>query len=536
MSEYRAALALEPGFLLARTNLANALLHSGDPEAARTQFARVFRADPDNAIALEGAAELAVADGKPDDAIAQLVKAAAAEPLEPRPLARAGKIAMDAGREDDAKRYLDQALEIDPGYLPAFAFLAAMDLVKGDYPAAEKIYRDAADYAPDDAGAQVAHARILALMKKWDQALVRYKRAVALAPDNAEYLLQLGQCLQALGRQEAALAELEQARQTRPRQRRHLPVDGRQPARPRPQCRCDRRLQEVSGARQGFADAAGGRAVHQAAVGLTAARTTRPEMHGRACRIAAALGSVHITSRFSSSRGRAMQPELAILILWLAWGASWMAAFPWVDPASRRAGLRAELGYWIAMGLGAALLFVPAFGYFGAPMIWRPGLAGSWSCVALVAAGAAFCWWARLRLGRLWSPGVALKPNHRVVDTGPYAIVRHPMYAGLLLAAYATVAAKSTPWAVAGALLVTLGVWMKARLEERFLRRELGEAYDAYAARVPMLVPFSRGSRLITPASHHPEQRAADRIAGAEGAQQPVFARLHVGVVCATAR
>lgn len=83
------------------------------------------------------------------------------------------------------------------------------------------------------------------------------------------------------------------------------------------------------------------------------------------------------------------------------------------------------------------------------------------------------------------------KTGHRVIDTGPYAIVRHPIYAGLILALSMTAAIGGTPLSVAGGLLLIAGITLKARLEERFLREELGpQAYDAYARRVPMLLPF----------------------------------------------
>jgi protein-S-isoprenylcysteine O-methyltransferase Ste14 len=79
-----------------------------------------------------------------------------------------------------------------------------------------------------------------------------------------------------------------------------------------------------------------------------------------------------------------------------------------------------------------------------------------------------------------------------VVETGPYAFVRHPIYTGLLLAVLATMVAKGTLPGVAGAILIGVSVYMKARLEERFLSQELGAAaYDAYRRRVPMLVPFT---------------------------------------------
>ena len=66
-----------------------------------------------------------------------------------------------------------------------------------------------------------------------------------------------------------------------------------------------------------------------------------------------------------------------------------------------------------------------------------------------------------------------------MVDTGPCGIVRHPIYTGILLAVYATAAAKGTILGVLGALIITVGLWMKARLEEGWLRKELDPgAYD----------------------------------------------------------
>lgn len=185
-----------------------------------------------------------------------------------------------------------------------------------------------------------------------------------------------------------------------------------------------------------------------------------------------------------------MRPGAAIVFLWLAWAVSWAAAALWADRAEKRAGFEAEAPYRIVLMLGTALFFIPAHGYVGRLRFWIPDLAAAWSCVALIAVGLAFSWWARLHLGRLWSGTVTAKAEHRVVDSGPYGLVRHPIYTGLLLAILATMAAKGTLWGIAGALLLTIGIYMKARLEERFLRNELGPAYDDYARRVPMLVPF----------------------------------------------
>src|ERR1051326_3044460 len=97
---------------------------------------------------------------------------------------------------------------------------------------------------------------------------------------------------------------------------------------------------------------------------------------------------------------------------------------------------------------------------------WMPPLAVGWAMVALAAAGFLFAWWARIHLGRLWSGSITRKEGHRVIDTGPYAIVRHPIYTGILTAAIATVVVRGTGHVILGAVLLIAAYWMKAKIEE----------------------------------------------------------------------
>jgi protein-S-isoprenylcysteine O-methyltransferase Ste14 len=81
--------------------------------------------------------------------------------------------------------------------------------------------------------------------------------------------------------------------------------------------------------------------------------------------------------------------------------------------------------------------------------------------------------------------------DHHLIETGPYALVRHPINTGLLLSTLATAVQRGRMSALVGLALMALGWYVKARLEERFLLEQLGpDEYDAYARRVPMLVPF----------------------------------------------
>jgi protein-S-isoprenylcysteine O-methyltransferase Ste14 len=198
-----------------------------------------------------------------------------------------------------------------------------------------------------------------------------------------------------------------------------------------------------------------------------------------------------------------MDPAAAIYIPWFAWLFSWIAAAVWSGRTVNRPSGFAEFAYRVPeiAGFGLLLAFAvrhdPNGGFHpvgGAPLInplWVLPIDLQWSMVALAAFGFLFCWWARIHLGRLWSSTVTRKEKHRVVKSGPYAIVRHPIYTGILTAAIATVAVRATPATIAGAALLIIGFLMKGRLEERFLRAELGaEAYDAYARKTSMLVPF----------------------------------------------
>jgi len=187
-------------------------------------------------------------------------------------------------------------------------------------------------------------------------------------------------------------------------------------------------------------------------------------------------------------------PDTAIALVWTLWWLSWLIAAMWRDRAAAKPAWHQQIVYRLFGMAGVLLLFEP----FGPGARSRgafshvPVRAG-WAFVTLASVGFAFTWWARLHLGRLWSGSVGRKAEHHVVDTGPYGIVRHPIYTGITLASIATAGLRGTMAAWLGAAVMTLGWYIKARLEERFLRAQLGaEAYDDYARRVPMLIPFLR--------------------------------------------
>jgi tetratricopeptide (TPR) repeat protein len=216
VEDFRAAVALDPGFLQARSNLGQALVKSGDVKRGGAEFDAVLRREPANVWALEGKADQALASGDTDGAVAWLLKAADAAPVDPRFLAEAGKILADRNRADEAIPLLRRSLELDPGYLKAFAYLGGIYVARKDYESAETVYRYAADYTPDDANATASHGRVLAILHRWNDAVARYRRATELDPGNGAYWLELGRCLTSLGRLDEALTVLGKARELTP--------------------------------------------------------------------------------------------------------------------------------------------------------------------------------------------------------------------------------------------------------------------------------------------------------------------------------
>ena len=186
-----------------------------------------------------------------------------------------------------------------------------------------------------------------------------------------------------------------------------------------------------------------------------------------------------------------MRPSAVFAIIWIGWIVSWIAASFWSARTEKRVATWPVWVSRVALLAGAILLLHSTRRLLREPMLWHVGYDGAYTLAGLTLVGILFAWWARIHLGRLWSGTITRKENHHVVDSGPYALVRHPIYTGLIAAIAATAAAQATVTGLLGAALIAFGLWLKARVEEDFLTAELGaDAYGAYRRRVPMLVPF----------------------------------------------
>jgi protein-S-isoprenylcysteine O-methyltransferase len=145
---------------------------------------------------------------------------------------------------------------------------------------------------------------------------------------------------------------------------------------------------------------------------------------------------------------------------------------------------------WI-VGVGWFLLL--GRGFRTGALSWRfvsPAPLVLYVGAAMAVAGLAFAVWSRWTIGANWDAFVALKDEHELVMAGPYAVVRHPIYAGFVLAAIGTALVSGEVHALVAVLLIA-GAWgYKSRIEERFMSAQFGSAYDRYRARVKGWIPF----------------------------------------------
>jgi protein-S-isoprenylcysteine O-methyltransferase Ste14 len=179
---------------------------------------------------------------------------------------------------------------------------------------------------------------------------------------------------------------------------------------------------------------------------------------------------------------------------WVVWLGVWVALSRQVKPVRRRESLASRAAHVLPMVFAAFLLLYNGFGGFaGLGVLERPVLPrAAWMAytgAAITVAGLGLAMWARLVLAGNWSGTVTLKHDHALIQHGPYAWTRHPIYTGLLLAMLGTAIAMDEPRGVLALIVITVAFLRKLRTEEAFMRAAFGGAYDAYAQRVGALVP-----------------------------------------------
>lgn len=113
----------------------------------------------------------------------------------------------------------------------------------------------------------------------------------------------------------------------------------------------------------------------------------------------------------------------------------------------------------------------------------------AWLGAAITAAGVLFAIWARIHIGRYWSATVALKDEHQLIRSGPYARIRHPIYTGILLAIAGSAIAVGTYAGLLALAIFVMSLWLKGRKEEALLAGEFGSAFDEHRRHTGFFLP-----------------------------------------------
>ncbi len=177
--------------------------------------------------------------------------------------------------------------------------------------------------------------------------------------------------------------------------------------------------------------------------------------------------------------------------MWFSYGAYWWAMSKNVKVTERSESAPSRITRLVSILCAVALLWLPRIPL---PLLnerfLSPGDASFLSGSAIAASGFLFSIWSRNYLGRNWSQEVTVKKDHELITSGPYTLVRHPIYAGLLLA-FAGSAVALAEWRGMVAVALVFGVlWHKLKLEEKWMRAQFGEPYETYCRRVAALVPY----------------------------------------------
>jgi protein-S-isoprenylcysteine O-methyltransferase Ste14 len=176
-----------------------------------------------------------------------------------------------------------------------------------------------------------------------------------------------------------------------------------------------------------------------------------------------------------------------LLAMWVLW------LYPFLRKRftgpKRASTVMAHSGNW-GLALESAGIF---FAWCWLPNTPLPGLARMIASMVLAPVAAVFGWLAVRHLGKQLRILAGLYADHELIRTGPYAVVRHPVYASLFLMMLATgLLFARWPLLLLSIALYIAGTEIRIHAEEGLLRARFGEEFEAYRKSVPAYLPFLR--------------------------------------------
>ena len=186
----------------------------------------------------------------------------------------------------------------------------------------------------------------------------------------------------------------------------------------------------------------------------------------------------------------ALSPFAICGYLWIAWYAVWGVWAFQSKKTQQRESIASRISYtlFLLAGVWLFLLGRRLGGWWHRPIFPVSAFTG-FAGVATAVLGFALTLWARYILGRNWSSNVTIKVGHELIRSGPYRLVRHPIYSGIILAAAGTAIALDQTRGLVALALLWLGFTVKRMKEEEFMRQTFGAQYDDYARSTGAIFP-----------------------------------------------
>jgi len=187
--------------------------------------------------------------------------------------------------------------------------------------------------------------------------------------------------------------------------------------------------------------------------------------------------------------GWSLVSSIIVILCWITWGAWWIIAARNSKQKAEEQDAKSRREYSILMTISFILLIadtsnVPFLNINIVPNALAP--VGAFMCVL----GLAFTLWARRTLAGNWSGEVAFKKEHELIEKGPYAIIRHPIYTGLTVMFIGTAIVVGMMAQLLGFVIALVSFRIKLRQEEELLVRHFPKEYPDYKKRTNALIPY----------------------------------------------
>jgi protein-S-isoprenylcysteine O-methyltransferase Ste14 len=181
--------------------------------------------------------------------------------------------------------------------------------------------------------------------------------------------------------------------------------------------------------------------------------------------------------------------DAVLSALWIAFWVYWL-----VSAFTAKKTVRSKSGNWFVSRLILVVLFsiafkVPTLKTFFSGRLLSSSEISNVTGVVFCALGLAFAVWARVHLGRNWGLPMTMREEPELVTGGPYRLVRHPIYSGILLAVLGTSMLGTRAWLLVFVFIIAYFIYC-AVTEERLMVKQFPEQYPEYKKRSKMIIPY----------------------------------------------